>query len=172
MNRIVQVADLNAVGRAEFCAALDGLWEHSPWVVEQAAAGRPFHSFGNLAAAMWSAVLAAPAEQKLALLRAHPDLAGKLARAGGLTESSANEQASLGLDRLGDAEYEAFTAMNDSYRERFGFPFIICVRDNTRNTIRAAFEARLLHSRDEEMQIALDEVRKIAEYRLKDRLES
>jgi 2-oxo-4-hydroxy-4-carboxy-5-ureidoimidazoline decarboxylase len=170
MKRIVDLADLNAVGTAEFCSGLDGLWEHSPWIVERVAGARPFHSMDDLAAAMWSAVVSAPVEQKLALLRAHPDLAGKLARAGALTDDSANEQASLGLDRLSDDEYEAFTTMNNSYRERFGFPFIICVRDNTKDSIRAAFESRLPHSHDEEMQIALDEVRKIAEYRLSDRV--
>ena len=166
----MDVTMLNAVGKAEFRTALDGLWEHSPWVVEIAADGRPFPSRGDLAAAMWQAVDAAPIEKKLALLRAHPDLAGKLARAGGLTADSTNEQASLGLDRLSDEEFEAFISMNDNYRERFQFPFIICVRENTKASIRAAFEQRLANSAEREMQIALDEVRKIAEYRLRDRV--
>lgn len=161
---------LNAMSGADFAAALDGLWEHSPWVVEGAAKERPFASRWELSAAMWRCVCAAQEEQKLALLRAHPDLAGRLARAGALTLDSANEQASLGLDRLADEEYGTFASMNDGYRERFGFPFIICVRDNAKASIREAFETRLGHSRDEELQIALDEVRKIAEYRLKDRV--
>ena len=170
MKRRMDVTELNAMGDAEFCVALDGLWEHSPWVVEVAAAARPFASREELAAAMWSAVLAEPGERQLALLRAHPDLAGKLARAGALTTDSASEQSSLGLDCLSDGEFNAFTAMNTAYRERFGFPFIICVRDNTRASIRAAFEQRLEHSPGVEKQIALDEVRKIAEYRLRDRV--
>ena len=155
----------------DFCAALAGLWEHSPWIVEAAAAARPFASRDELAAAMWRAVAAADEGRQLGLLRAHPDLAGKLARAGALTAESAGEQSSLGFDRLSDEEFQAFTAMNAAYRERFEFPFIICVRDNTRTSIRAAFESRLGHSRDAELQIALDEVRKIAEYRLRDRID-
>ncbi|MGH8048160.1 MAG: 2-oxo-4-hydroxy-4-carboxy-5-ureidoimidazoline decarboxylase [Chthoniobacterales bacterium] len=172
MKRIVQLEELNAIGASEFCSALDGLWEHSPWVAAEIADNRPFRSVDDLAAAMWKAVRGAGPERQLALLQAHPDLAGKLARAGALTTDSASEQASLGLDRLDDAEYEAFTAMNRAYRERFGFPFIICVRDNTKASIRTAFESRLSHSLDEEMQNALDEVRRIAEYRLWDRMKS
>ncbi len=166
----MDIGGMNEMSAAEFAAALEGLWEHSPWVTETAEAGRPFASLGDLKAAMWIAVQRAPEERQLALLRAHPDLAGKLARAGGLTQASTNEQASLGLDRLSDEEYEAFTAMNEAYRATFEFPFIICVRDNTRASIRQAFETRLRHSRAEEMHIALDEVRKIAEYRLSDRV--
>ena len=168
----MNAAELNAMNEPEFRDALDGLWEHSPWVVDAAAAARPFDTRGDLSIAMWNAVLRAPLERRLALLRAHPDLAGKLARAGALTDDSAKEQSSLGLDRLDDLEFEAFTSMNAAYRERFGFPFIICVRDNTKASIRSAFERRLSHAADAELQIALDEVRKIAEYRLRDRMES
>jgi OHCU decarboxylase len=167
----MDVKGLNGLGEAEFCAALEGLWEHSPWVAARAAELRPFGSRGELEAAMERVVQSATLEEKLDLLCAHPDLAGKLARAGGLTPSSASEQASLGLDRLDGAEYEAFTAMNAAYRERFGFPFIICVREHTKASIRAAFERRLGHSDAEELQIALDEVRRIAGYRLRERVE-
>ena len=166
----MDVTELNAMDEGAFRAALDGLWEHSPWVAAAAAAARPLRSRAELAGAMWQAVGRAAPEQKLALLRAHPDLAGKLARAGALTADSASEQASLGLDRLGEEEFTAFTAMNDAYRARFQFPFVICVRDHTRASIRAAFERRLAHAPEEEMQIALDEVRRIAEYRLQDRV--
>ncbi len=166
----MEIEGLNAMSEAEFSAALEGLWEHSPWIVEGAVRQRPFASREDLAAAMWSLVCAAPEESKLALLRAHPDLAGKLARAGALTADSSHEQASLGLDRLADEEYEAFSTMNSAYRERFGFPFIICVRDHTKASIRAAFERRLGQSRGQELENALDEVRKIAEYRLRDRV--
>ncbi len=166
----MDVKGLNAMGDAEFAAALAGLWEHSPWIVTTTATARPFDSRDELSIAMWVAVQTATREMQLALLRAHPDLAGKLARAGALTADSTNEQSSLGLDRLTDDEYAAFTAMNDAYRERFGFPFIICVRDNTKASIRDSFERRLAHSPEAELQIALDEVRKIAEYRLQDRV--
>lgn len=167
---LVEIGKLNEMPGAQFRAELAGLWEHSPWVVEQVEGARPFESRESLACAMWDAVRSAPEDRQLALLRAHPDLAGKLARAGGLTRESTNEQASLGLDRLDDTEYDAFTAMNAAYRERFGFPFIICARDNTKASVRLAFESRLRHARGEEIQIALDEVRKIAEYRLRDRV--
>jgi 2-oxo-4-hydroxy-4-carboxy-5-ureidoimidazoline decarboxylase len=166
----VDVEDLNAMTERDFVSALDGTWERSPWVAEAAWQSLPFQSREDLAAAMWLVVRTADREKQLALLRAHPDLGGKLARAGGLTVESTGEQASLGLDRLSDAEFEAFTTMNDAYRERFEFPFIICVRDNSRASIKAAFERRLGHSREQERQIALDEVRRIAEYRLSDRV--
>jgi 2-oxo-4-hydroxy-4-carboxy-5-ureidoimidazoline decarboxylase len=166
----VSLNGLNALGAADFVAALEGVWEHSPWVAEAAASARPFENAEALAAAMWRVVREAGEARQLALLCAHPDLAGRLARAGALTAESATEQASLGLDRLGDEEYAFFTESNRAYRERFGFPFIICVRDHTKASIRKAFERRLRGSREEELQIALDEVRRIAAYRLQERL--
>jgi 2-oxo-4-hydroxy-4-carboxy-5-ureidoimidazoline decarboxylase len=162
----------NAASSGDFCAALDGVWEHSPWIAEAVAVERPFATIEELATAMWRVVCAADEERKLALLRAHPDLAGKLARAGALTAESAGEQASLGLDRLNDEEFAFFTEKNRAYRERFEFPFIICVRDHRKATIREAFERRLAGTREAEMEIALDEVRRIAEYRLRDRMSS
>jgi OHCU decarboxylase len=171
MRDLMEVKGLNESSEAGFCAALEGVWEHSPWIVARAAALRPFGSRRDLEAAMARIVRDASFEEKLGLLRAHPDLAGKLARAGALTHDSAAEQASLGLDRLGDEEYEAFTTMNAAYRERFGFPFIICVREHTKASIREAFARRLAHSADEELQIALDEVCRIAGYRLRERVE-
>jgi 2-oxo-4-hydroxy-4-carboxy-5-ureidoimidazoline decarboxylase len=167
---MVSLGELNGLGAAGFTDALAGIWEHSPWIAEAVASERPFASVGDLASAMARAVRAADETRKLALLRTHPDLAGKLARAGSLTAESAGEQASLGLDRLGDEEYAFFTEKNRAYRERFGFPFIICVREHTKATIREAFERRLASTREVEMEIALDEVRKIAEYRLRDRV--
>jgi len=118
---------------------------------------------------MWRIVCEADGSRKLALLRAHPDLAGRLARAGDLSGESGREQASLGLDRLGGEEYERFSAWNLEYRRRFEFPFIICVRDHTKSSIAEAFERRLRNNISSEMQIALDEVRRIAEYRVRDR---
>lgn len=160
---------LNAAPIPEFCALLDGVWEHSPWIVAQAAHMRPFSDVEGLMAAMWRIVCEADDSRKLVLLRAHPDLAGRLARAGNLSSDSGREQASLGLDRLGEEEYEQFSAWNQEYRKRFGFPFIICVRNHTRASIAEAFELRLRNNISSEMQIALDEVRRIAEYRVRDR---
>ncbi|MDD5201182.1 MAG: 2-oxo-4-hydroxy-4-carboxy-5-ureidoimidazoline decarboxylase [Terrimicrobiaceae bacterium] len=161
---------LNAASEDDFRSTLDGIWERSPWVVEAAARARPFANREALAAGMWAAVCAAPEERQLALLRAHPDLAGKLAQANALTAESACEQASAGLDRLEPGEFATFTAWNAAYREKFGFPFIICVREHDKAAIAGAFRRRLAQSREDELRIALDEVRRIAEYRLRDRV--
>jgi 2-oxo-4-hydroxy-4-carboxy-5-ureidoimidazoline decarboxylase len=107
---------------------------------------------------------------KLALIRAHPDLAGRLARAGGLTEASAREQGGLGLDRLSDEEFERFTGLNRRYRERFGFPFVICVRRTDKAGILAAFESRLGNDPAAEVTEALRQIHEIARLRLADRV--
>jgi OHCU decarboxylase len=159
---------LNSGDQAFFVATLGGLFEHSPWVAERAAAGRPFADREALRAALCRAMRAASDAEKLALIRAHPDLAGRLARLGELTRESTHEQASAGLDRLGAAELARFQSLNDAYRERFGFPFVICARLNDRASILAAMERRLAHEPAREFDAALDEVEKIAALRLAD----
>jgi 2-oxo-4-hydroxy-4-carboxy-5-ureidoimidazoline decarboxylase len=159
---------LNAMEKDEFTGRLGGIYEHSAWVAQQAWEQRPFQDSTALAAAMRLGVETATDAEKLALIRAHPDLAGKLARAGALTESSAREQAGLGLDRLGDDEYEHFTRLNDSYRERFGFPFVICVRLTDKAGILAAFESRLENTMPAEIAEALRQIHHIARLRLAD----
>lgn len=171
MNGTVNIAQWNALPTEEFVEGLRGIWEHSPWIAREIATARPFGSREDLLRAMWEVVLTAPDDRKLELLRAHPDLAGKFARAGALTPESSGEQASAGLDRLSDVEYERFTDLNASYRQRFGFPFIVCVRNHTKDSILHAFGHRLANSQDIELQNALDEVRRIAEYRLNDLIE-
>jgi OHCU decarboxylase len=168
---VVNIAHWNALPTDEFVEGLRGIWEHSPWIAREVATARPFASREDLLRAMWEVVLTAPDDRKLALLRAHPDLAGKFARAAALTAESAGEQASAGLDRLSDAEYERFTDLNAAYCQRFGFPFIVCVRNHTKESILHAFGRRLANSQDIELQNALDEVRRIAEYRLNDLIE-
>ncbi|GFZ81437.1 OHCU decarboxylase [Elstera cyanobacteriorum] len=163
---MISLTDLNSAPTADFIAAVGGVFEHSPWVAEAVADQRPFADRAALHAAMVAAVDAATAAQKLALLRAHPDLAGKLAQAGRLTEASTAEQASAGLDMLTEAEFQRFTAFNTAYTERFGFPFIIAVRENTKASILKAFEKRIMNSRDQEFTTALAEVAKIAKLRL------
>jgi 2-oxo-4-hydroxy-4-carboxy-5-ureidoimidazoline decarboxylase len=106
--------------------------------------------------------------EKLALIRAHPDLAGKLARAGALTAESTREQAGLGLDRLSDDAYENFSKLNQAYQERFGFPFIICARLTTQAGVLDAFAERLPHSREVEIRTALVQIHEIARLRLED----
>lgn len=164
----LSIQALNAMEKDGFTGRLGGIYEHSPWVAERVWEQRPFQDSAALAAAMRLAVETATDAEKLALIRAHPDLAGKLARAGALTESSAREQAGLGLDRLGDEEYERFTRWNERYRERFGFPFVICVRLTDKAGILAAFESRLKHTEPAEIAEALRQIHHIAWLRLGD----
>jgi 2-oxo-4-hydroxy-4-carboxy-5-ureidoimidazoline decarboxylase len=159
---------LNAMPNADFVACLGGIYEHSPWVAEQVAGERPFSSRKHMADRMRAAVENASDSAQLALIRSHPDLAGKLARAGTLGAESTREQAGLGLDRLPAAEFEHFTGLNTRYRERFGFPFVICVRLTDKPGILAAFERRLKHDTAAEMSEAIQQIHHIARLRLED----
>jgi 2-oxo-4-hydroxy-4-carboxy-5-ureidoimidazoline decarboxylase len=163
---------LNAASADDFAAALKGIYEHAPWVAARIAGQRPFASLKALAAAMAAAVLVAPPEQQLALIAGHPDLAGKAARAGTMTAESTSEQGGAGLDRLSEAEYARFHRLNDAYREKFRFPFIICVRRHTRESILRQFERRLQNVLETELETALTEIGRIAALRLADRVEA
>jgi OHCU decarboxylase len=155
--------------REAFVARNGALFEHSPWVAEAAWEDGPFADEEALLAAMIAAVERAPRERQLALIRAHPDLAGRAAIAGALTADSAREQAAAGLDRLTPDEYDAFTRTNAAYRERHGFPFVICAREHDKTSILAAAAERLEHDTDAEIAVALAEIGKIARLRLADR---
>jgi OHCU decarboxylase len=165
------VAELNRLDRAAFVAALSFVFEGPPWIVEAAWERRPFADLRVLHAALVAAMRAAPEERQVALIRAHPDLAGKAAIAGELTPESTGEQASAGLDRLTPAEYAEFSRLNAAYRERFGFPFVICVRMQTKASILQQFAARLGNAHEQEIAAALDEIAEIAWLRLSDRVE-
>jgi len=160
------LAALNRMAAADFVAALGGIFEHSPWVPERSAAKRAFGSLDSLHGAMVATMWAASADEKLALLRAHPQLAGKEADAGTLTAHSTSEQDSVGLTRLTPDEKTKIVALNAAYLERHGFPFIIAVKLRTKRQIFEAFEARLRNARDIELMTALAEVGKIARIRL------
>ena len=160
------LADLNACSKADFVAALANIFEYSPWIAEQAASGRPFAGVKALFEAMKLAVDRAPSDLRLALIKAHPDLADKTQRAAGLTAESTAEQNSVGLDRLSDAEYEAFERVNNAYRAKFGFPYIVCVRRHTRDSILRDFERRLPNDAASEMQASIGEIFRIAALRL------
>jgi OHCU decarboxylase len=162
----VTLAELNRLDQTEFTDALGAIFEHSPWVAEAAWPAAPFDTIDDLHAAMVTVVRAAPAERQLGLLRAHPDLAGKAARAGAMTASSIAEPAGAGLLSLSDAEFEKFHRLNTAYRDRFGFPFIIAVRHHTKASLLAAFERRLEHSRQAEIDAALAEIFTITRLRL------
>jgi len=148
------------------------VYEHAPWVAQAALKQRPFATLVALHAAMMDAVRAAPPEQRLTLIKGHPDLAGKAARAGTMTVESKAEQASAGLDRLSEAEFAQFHRLNDAYREKFGMPFIICVRRHSKDSILQQFERRLQNTMSAEIETALGEIVRIAALRLDQRIEA
>lgn len=158
--------DLNRVPPSDFSAAVGDTFELAPWVAEAVAARRPFATVTELHAAMMGAVHAAPRERQLAFLCGHPDLAGKAARAGALTEESRHEQASVGLDTLPEEEFARFHRLNDAYKATFGFPFIVCVRRHTRDSILNQFERRLRHDAATEFATALQEISFITRLRM------
>jgi 2-oxo-4-hydroxy-4-carboxy-5-ureidoimidazoline decarboxylase len=164
----IPVVAINALARDDFVAVLGSLFEGSPWIAAESWSSRPFSSCDALHQALCATMYAAPIERKLALIRAHPDLAGKAAIAGELTPESASEQSSAGLNSLSPEEFATFTRLNQAYGDTFGFPFVICVREHTKESILASFTARLQHTRDQEVELALGEIAKIARLRLLD----
>jgi 2-oxo-4-hydroxy-4-carboxy-5-ureidoimidazoline decarboxylase len=160
------LSDLNACSKDDFVEALANIFEYSPWIAEQAASARPFSGVTQLFDAMKAAVQRAPSELHLALIKAHPDLADKTQRAAGLTAESSAEQNSVGLDRLSDAEYEAFERVNNAYRAKFGFPYIVCVRRHTRDSVLRNFERRLPNDATTEIAVSIAEIYRIAALRV------
>jgi OHCU decarboxylase len=144
------------------------LFEGSPWIAAETWPARPFASMDQLHQALCATMERAPLDRKIALIQAHPDLAGRAAIAGELTPESTREQASARLDRLTPEEFSTFTRLNRAYRDTFGFPFVICVREHTRESILASFADRLQHAREQEIATALGEIAKIARLRLID----
>jgi len=168
----VALGSLDAADEATFVAALGEIYEHAPWVAQAVWRQRPFATLAALHEAMMAAVRAAPAEQRLTLIKGHPDLAGKAARAGAMTADSQAEQASAGLERLSEAEFAQFHRLNGAYREKFGIPFIICARRHGKDSILQQFERRLQNDTAEEAETALAEIFRIAALRLDQRLEA
>jgi OHCU decarboxylase len=165
---VTELADVEKMSEEEFVAIFGPLFEHSPWVAQEAWRRRPFGSSGALHAAFEAAIRSAPRERQLALIRAHPELAGREAEEGELTEESSREQAAAGLDRLSPADHARLTELNRRYRERFGFPMVVCVREHTKDSILASGSARLERSPEDEVATALGEIAKIADLRLED----
>jgi OHCU decarboxylase len=165
------IVGLDAAELSLSLADLGSLFEHSPWVAEAAWRRRPFADVAELQTALEAAMREAPRERQLDLIRAHPELAGREAQERTLTRESSHEQASAGLDRLTADELEALRHLNRAYRERFGFPLIICVREHTKDSILAWGNARLEHTREQEIDVALGEITKIARLRLADLIE-
>lgn len=164
----LSLTQLNATDCSRFTAILGHLFEHSPWVAEETWPQRPFRDREQLHAALCATLHRSPRARRLALIRAHPDLAGRLARERRLTAASDQEQASAGLHALTDAELATFTRENAAYRAKFDFPFIICARLNDKTAIVQAMRARLTHPAEQEFATALAEIEKIAWLRLLD----
>ncbi|MDX2300434.1 MAG: 2-oxo-4-hydroxy-4-carboxy-5-ureidoimidazoline decarboxylase [Xanthomonadaceae bacterium] len=159
---------LNHLDHAAFVATLGGIFEHSPWVAERVFAQRPFAGVGALHEAMCAVVDAASAAEQLALIRAHPQLAGKAAVRKELTAASLSEQQGAGLDQCTPEQFARITALNDAYHRRFGFPFILAVRGHTRDSIIAAMAERIDNPPEHEHDQALRQIARIARFRLAD----
>ncbi|PXW27674.1 2-oxo-4-hydroxy-4-carboxy-5-ureidoimidazoline decarboxylase [Paraburkholderia caballeronis] len=157
---------LNRMSAGAFVAALGGIFEHSPWVAQAAEPQRPFDSIDALHRTMAHAVETAGEARQLALINAHPELAGKAAVRGELTAESTREQSGAGLDQCTQQEFDTLQRLNRAYRERFGFPFILAVRGYDRHGIIANFEARVQNSRVDELRASLDQIYRIARFRL------
>ncbi len=169
-DRRLTTDDLNRMAVSEFAASFGDVAEHSPWVAERAAGARPFPDREAAAQAFAAALRGATRDEQVAVLRAHPDLAGRAAVMGELAEDSRREQAGAGLDRLTPEEFERFTALNAAYRERFGIPFVFAVKGATKELILAAFEERLANGLEDELKNAIDNVCRIMRFRIEDRV--
>src|SRR2546430_9777564 len=166
------IDEINALDQEAFVAALGSLFESSPWIAAKAWCGRPFESIAHLHRALCDVMYHASTEQQVALIRGPPDLVGKAALAGTLTPESTREQASAGLDHLSSEEIATFMRLNQAYKDRFGFPFVICARENKKDSILAGFTRRLDNSRAEEIATAVGELAKISALRLRDKVAS
>lgn len=164
---MLKLAELNAMDREHFVNTLAGIFEHSPWVATRTAGQRPFRTRADLHAALCHTVQTSAEDEKISLICAHPDLVGDAT----LTTESKKEQGAAGLGKLSGDEIARFQSFNAEYRQRFGFPFVICARLNKKDAILHAFPTRLQNSPDQEIETALDEIFKIAELRLKDVVE-
>ena len=159
---------LNAGTQAQFVARLGAVYEHSPWIAEAAWAKRPFRDRDDLARRMQDVLMQAPRAQQDEVIRAHPDLGGRLARAGVLTPHSRDEQASLGLDHLAHEDYERLDQFNRDYAQKFGFPFIAALRDHSLGNLIDSMARRIGHTAEEEHAAALFQIGRIAWYRIND----
>ena len=170
MSDKVSAAALSQLAQADFAAALEGIFEHSPWVAERAWTRRPFRDRDALAAALVEAMHGADRDRKLALIRAHPELAGRAAIRGEVTAESAGEQSAAGLNACSPEEFARLHDLNRKYRDRFGFPCIIAVKNLTRADIIATMEARLHNEPAAEFEQCLGQIARIATLRLCERV--
>ena len=165
MTKLFTLESLNSLPLPAFSGAVGDVFEHASWVADAVFGHRPFPTVAALHEAMMGIVRSSPPERQLAFIRAHPELGSKVKRLD-ITPDSQEEQGSLGLERLSDAEFKTFTALNAAYAAKFGIPFIICVRRHTRDSILKEFERRLSNDPDTERRAALDEIALITRLRL------
>ena len=166
------VSSVNALSEVDFVKLLEGIYENSPWVAMAAFSMRPFANAEALRAALQIVVDSSSRESQRELICEHPDLAGRVARSGQLTDASTQEQGRLGLERLSDEEYEIFDRLNEAYKERFQFPFVICVGlVEDRKDLLKAFQKRIENTLEEEHDTAISEIHKIARIRLRELIE-
>lgn len=163
---MIALSALNSMSTAEFVAQVGGVFEHSPWIAERAAARRPFTSREHVLDTMLAVVEAASLEEQMALIRAHPQLGARGRRRAELTDASAREQKRAGLDACSDEQFAELLRLNASYVERFGFPFILAVRKHDPGSILANFNSRLHNDPDAERRAALTQIGLIAGHRL------
>ncbi|MED4455510.1 2-oxo-4-hydroxy-4-carboxy-5-ureidoimidazoline decarboxylase [Metabacillus fastidiosus] len=156
------------MSQEEFVKELGWIFEHSPWIAERAWGAGPFTSAEQLHESMVNVVEHSSLEEKLGLLRAHPDLATRVHMA----DASVKEQQGVGLDSLGEEEYEEFLSLNDSYKEKFNFPFILAVKGHNKDSIKEAMKTRLNLDKDAELQEALNQIYKIGQFRLEDHVQN
>lgn len=168
MTKQVSLSELNQLPQADFVKLLGGIFEHSPWVAEGAVSARPYNSVAELHAAMVKQIERAGEQAQLTLIRAHPELAGKAAVRGELTDESTSEQAGAGLDQCSPQEYARLTELNEAYNKKFGFPFILAVKGYDRAGIIQQFERRLQLSVEDEKRESLQQIYKIGGFRLND----
>ena len=166
VNAKICINTLSAMSQADFVTTLADIFEHSPWIPERAWSARPFADVGQLHASMLAVLDAATPEEQLGLICAHPELAGKEAAAGTLTDASTAEQRGAGLDQCSKEELQRLRDLNEAYREGFGFPFVIAVKGLSRYQIMDSVDARLKNDRATEFKACLREIGKIARFRL------
>jgi 2-oxo-4-hydroxy-4-carboxy-5-ureidoimidazoline decarboxylase len=165
MTSLDQLNHANLQGFVQICGPL---FEHSPWIAERTHSQKPFASIEALHSALVQTMRSASTDEQVKLIASHPDLVGRLAREGRLTTESTREQSAAGLAKLSPEEVAQFERFNAEYRNKFGFPFVICARENKKEAILAAFPVRLRNTREQEIETALTEIAKIAKLRLID----
>jgi 2-oxo-4-hydroxy-4-carboxy-5-ureidoimidazoline decarboxylase len=168
MSKKLSIAALNGMSQEDFTAALGGIYEHSPWFAQRAAAKRPFRDALHLQEAMANAVRSATPEERMKLIMAHPELAGKAAVRGELTDESTREQKGAGLDQCSAEEFAQLQELNRRYRDKFGFPFIVAVKGHNRQSILKNLSARLGNECDAEANECIEQIIRIGNFRMSD----